>query len=371
MMSIKIAFLLCLSTALGLISPWGTIWAQEFGTVWAQEFRCPNGDTRLRIDLQQLALTYDAQTFQTTVNGLWGFAVSTTSETPKMLQQASAATQQWNQLLKGLAAGYNSCAISQEQYDYGLRRIYPRLKDDVSQLEQFRQAVIKRHTKDARFLDLLLKSYLEDLREFAEISDDKIVDAIALASEQIITSEQGHLDDLSREMIRKAEEIKAEIAALAKPAAVKTEIGEELGEESAEAAREYAQGYELLQEYRFREAIPHLRDASAAVPLSAFYVALTEALRRLPDLNEAERVGREGLGRIQRPDKHEADLNSEMGLVLEDKGDLPEALVYAQRAVALNREIYGADYEGTKMSAANVQRIQELISKQKHSKRKR
>jgi tetratricopeptide (TPR) repeat protein len=127
----------------------------------------------------------------------------------------------------------------------------------------------------------------------------------------------------------------------------------------------------LLQEYRFREAIPHLRDASAAVPLSAFYVALTEALRRLPDLNETERVGREGLGRIQRPDKHEADLNSEMGLVLEDKGDLPEALVYAQRAVALNREIYGADYEGTKMSAANVQRIQELISKQKHSKRKR
>jgi hypothetical protein len=74
---------------------------------WAQKtIHCPDGDHVL-IDVTQIAIQYDASAFAGTVNSLsvLGLRVGVA---PKQLQEAAAAAQQWNEFLKGQAAGYNN-----------------------------------------------------------------------------------------------------------------------------------------------------------------------------------------------------------------------------------------------------------------------
>jgi hypothetical protein len=79
-----------------------------------------------------------------------------------VLQQASAATRQWNEFLKGLVAGYNSCAITNQQYADSLKRIYPRLKEDAAAgLEEIRKVVSEGRNADEKRLKSLLDSYCQ------------------------------------------------------------------------------------------------------------------------------------------------------------------------------------------------------------------
>jgi tetratricopeptide (TPR) repeat protein len=339
---------------LAVVLPGTALWGQK-------QIKCPNsGEVRIEIDVAKLALTYQAQSFETTLSGLRGLVGGKTVVSPKTLQEASAATQQWNELLKGLAAGWNSCAISQQQYDEGLKRIYPRLKDDALELEQIRAALAKGQQADARHLQDVLERYFENLRRFAKASNSKIVEAIRAVVEQstdkILVAERNNslkLDNITQKM----EEMQRQLASLPKPAEVGKEISalkKQLLEKADEAEKAYNQGYALVQQYQFREAVPHLRTAIEAVPLASFYRTLGEALRQLPDLVEAERVVREGLRHVDGKAEQEASLNNQLGLILMRQGNLPGALKYILRAIQNYEKVYGSDDPRVAATAGNI-----------------
>jgi hypothetical protein len=134
---------------------------------------CRDGD-HILIDLKTIALQYDASSFSTTLNGL--SVLHTRLEVnPKRLQEAAAATQQWNEFLKGLVSGYNSCAITSKQYAEGLNRIYPRLKEDAADLEAIRKAISAGQKAESKRLEEIVASYYVNLTRFASISTKDIL----------------------------------------------------------------------------------------------------------------------------------------------------------------------------------------------------
>jgi len=118
------------------------------------------------MDIAQIAIQYQAPSFRVEILRSLGATID-----PKTLQEASDATQQWNEFLKGLVLGYNSCAITSEQYAEGLQKIYPRLKEDASRLNQLAGARPTKQGKlDDRQVERLVERYLANLRAFGEIS---------------------------------------------------------------------------------------------------------------------------------------------------------------------------------------------------------
>jgi TPR repeat protein len=148
-----------------------------------QVINCPNGTKRLRIDLNQLSLKYQAGAFETTLHGLLGLGAKI-SVNSRTLQEATSATQQWNQLLQGLAAGYNSCAISDEQLADGVKHIYPRLQSDIAEMEDLRQAILRGEQVNSSQLQKSLDRYFEHLQRFARDSNSKLIDDIKKMLEQ-------------------------------------------------------------------------------------------------------------------------------------------------------------------------------------------
>src|SRR5262245_56364146 len=138
-----------------------------------QRITCPDKTQRITIDLKQIQIQYNASSFAGTLASLGALSAHVSVE-QKVLQQASAATQQWNEFLKGLVAGYNSCAITDQQYADSLKRIYPRLKDDAAGLEEIRKAVSDGRQADEKRLKSLLDSYFANLRQFARASGKEI-----------------------------------------------------------------------------------------------------------------------------------------------------------------------------------------------------
>jgi hypothetical protein len=164
-----------------------------------KQHTCQNGEVHIEINVENLALRYEAKTFETTLSGLVGLG-GRISVSPKTLQEAAAATQQWNELLKGLAVGYNSCAISQEQYNDGLKRIYPRLREDATELEKMRQALLNgRQINFARF-QKMLDSYFGNLQRFAQASNSNLIEAIRASQVVILGEQQKSFDKLNQNL---------------------------------------------------------------------------------------------------------------------------------------------------------------------------
>jgi hypothetical protein len=135
-----------------------------------QTFRCPNnGEIRIRMDPREVAIRYEGTSLAAAIAKL-GLFSSTLSFGTTQLQQASAATQQWNQLILGLVMGWNSCAISREQYAEGLLENYPRLKEDAQEFNQIAARLSRGQTIDESRLWTLLTSYVGKIRKLAELN---------------------------------------------------------------------------------------------------------------------------------------------------------------------------------------------------------
>src|SRR5438105_299961 len=134
---------------------------------------CPDGD-HFEIDVKQIEIQYDASAFAGTLSSL-SVMGARLQVVPEKLQEAAVATQQWDEFLKGLVAGYNSCAISRQQYADGLNRIYPRLKEDAANLEEIRKVVSEGRKADQKRLQNLLQSYYDNLRQFAQASGSEVI----------------------------------------------------------------------------------------------------------------------------------------------------------------------------------------------------
>ncbi len=230
----------------------------------------PDGD-HIQIDVKEISIKYDASSFAGTLSSL-SVLSGRLEVAPKQLQEASVATQQWNEFVKGLATGYNTCTVTRQQYADGLNRIYPRLKEDGAALEEIRKQIAAGQKADAKQLQQFVDSFYANLRQFAQASGKEIIlQRIEALSEQV-ASGQGQI-------LQKEDQILARLNALEQrnaqmPVATPAEVGKEISEvrkellSKADAAEEaYNKGYALLDQYRFREAIPYLQAALAVVQL--------------------------------------------------------------------------------------------------------
>ena len=340
----------------------GLSWSAD---IFAQQtITCPDKSQRITIDLKQLQIQYNASSFAGTLASLGALSGHLTVE-QKVLQQASAATQQWNEFLKGLVAGYNSCAITDQQYADLLKRIYPRLKEDAAGLEEIRKVVSEGRQADEKRLKSLLDSYFATLRQFATTSGSEIIiETITAVIEknaadvlkkqdttlEVLATVQKQLDAIERNQNE---------APIAMPAQVKKEISavkEKLLAKADEAQAAYEKGYGLYQRYRFAEAIPSLKEALRIIQLPDFYLALGNAYMALPDLAEAEKTYTEGLRQsvASKDEKTEAVFSNQLGGTLNHKGDLDGALRYTQRALTIQEKVYGPVHRAVVRDVNNI-----------------
>jgi hypothetical protein len=135
-----------------------------------QTFRCPEtGEIRIAMDPRQVAIRYEGTSLAGAI-GKVGLFSSNLSFGTTQLQQATDATQQWNQLILALVIGWNSCAISKDEYSEGLQRIYPVLKADAEEFDQIAGLLSRGHKIDESRLQTLLASYISEIRRLAEIA---------------------------------------------------------------------------------------------------------------------------------------------------------------------------------------------------------
>ncbi len=160
---------------------------------------CPDG-IHYEIDLSEIIIKYQATSFSATLSSLSIFGNRIGVE-PKMVQKAEAATQQWNEFLKGLVVGYNSCAVTKEEYAEGLQWIYPRLKEDAADLEKIREIISAGNEADEERLRRLLESYLGNLERLAEISNQEII------LERIEALLSGSTNEIKGEIVRSEQNI--------------------------------------------------------------------------------------------------------------------------------------------------------------------
>ena len=341
--------------------PWPT---QAFAQ---QKITCPDKTQRVTIDLKQIQLQYNAASFAGTLASLGALSAHLSIE-QKVLQQASVATQQWNEFLKGLVAGYNSCAITNQQYADSLKRIYPRLKEDAAALEEIRKVVSEGRKADDKRLEQLLDSYFANLRRFAEISGSNfIIERVTAVVEKETERVLQRLDALERklraELLVTPAEIREQVSPLRARLIAKVD--------AAEAA--YEKGHTLFQENRCAEAIPYFQQALTNIEVPGFEFALGICYLQLRDFKSAEEIFRALLAGtavqtddnfnasiriplawvsektsdftpVQTDDNFNASINIALAWVSEKTGEFDEALSYAKRTLRLYEELYGPEH---------------------------
>jgi len=352
---------LCLSTALWMAP------AQA-----AKKITCAPDDVRYEINVDKLAIQYQATGLEATLSGL-SVLGARVDVAPKTLQQAAVATQKLNEFIKALATGYNRCAISKQAYEEGIKGLLPAMRSDGKTLEGLRQQLLADRKVDAKHLEKLLADYNNKLERLARISGKAIdYDRIAATTEDVVAKYtarvikgQENLKETLPEMLSRVlddRDKRQKESPPPSPQQVKTEIGsikQQLQAKADEAEAAYSQGYDLLNHYRYAEAIPYLEKALAAVKLPDFYQVLGRVYREMGVLGKAERILREGLAQVDEaaaPDAV-AKLSNELGLVLLAKGDLDGALVYAQRALKIQEKVYGSEHPTVAISAINIATI--------------
>jgi tetratricopeptide (TPR) repeat protein len=297
---------------------------------------CPDGD-HFVTDVGQVAIKYEGQSLKGTLSSLSVFGASVSAE-PKKLQVASEATQLWNEFIKALVVGYNSCAISKADYSEALRQLYPQLKQEASSLDVIRKLVADGQRTDRVRTKKLLDSYFDNLRRFVVITGKQIELERITA---LVDKTEGATEDIAKRL----DELKARVDRLEKPTQVQSEIRKSLTARADEAESAYVHGYESFDRFRFSEAAESFRRALRIIKLPEFYLALGLACRELPALGEAEKALSDGLAEtLASSDKrHEADFNAALGTVLFSKGDLETAIAYTQRAVSIDTQVAGPD----------------------------
>ena len=97
-----------------------------------EPFNCGDGP-RYKIDVKEFQIKYSGESLKANLGFLSNLKVGLEAEA-KTLQKAAESTQNWNQLLVGLAVSYNSCAIPKKQFQEALSTLYPGLQSDAKKM---------------------------------------------------------------------------------------------------------------------------------------------------------------------------------------------------------------------------------------------
>ena len=312
------------------------------GSMAQKRVSCPDGD-HPEIDVKQIAIQYSGTGFTATLESLSRLGAQV-QLSANQLQEAADATQQWNQFIEGLVVGYNSCAITRQQYADGLNRIYPRLQADGASLEGISKLIAQGQAVDVKRIDDLVHSFYSNLRLFARASGKeeiltRIEDLslkVANGNQQIVQREE----DIQRQqqtVLARLSDIEEQLkkTPLASPSEVSkavSDIRKALLSKADAAETAYNKGYALMESDHFKDAVPYLEEAAANVPLPQFYSALGRAYLMLHNIDSAVTAYREET-RLK-PDDGAAHDSLSLGLMLLGKYD--EAIDEGHRAISLD-----------------------------------
>ena len=336
-----------------LSRPWryglGVFLLMAFANAIAKEnIQCSDGE-HFKIEIDQIAIKYNATGFSASLNGLLNLGGQLKIE-PKTLQIASAATQQWNEYLKGIVVGYNNCAITKAQYQEGLTQIYPRLSSDSKALEELRQVLSNKGKVDEQRLDKLIKSYEKALKHFASLSGKSIeykrIESVVISLLQPINQTQNLLAQQNQQIEKRLTELSKRLEQLSKPEQVKPQIAalkQQLQTITDKAEAEYNAGYALAERYQFAEAIPHFSKAVEAVNLPEFDFALANAYLETREFDKAELTVKNGLAQVSDNKPEEAKLSFLLAEIFGAKDDIGDALRYAAVALSLYENVPGPE----------------------------
>ena len=152
------------------LAPIHAIAAESF----TESFNCESfGDgPRYKIDVREFQIKYSGESLKANLGFISTLRIGAEMEA-KTLQKADESTQQWNQLLVGLAEGYNSCAIPKKQFEEALRSLYPGLQSDARQMVDIGKALQEGRQVDVQAFKRLLDQYFQKLERIAKIGDKK------------------------------------------------------------------------------------------------------------------------------------------------------------------------------------------------------
>ena len=301
---------------------WSVLWLTILLPVSAaaeQPIHCKGDGDHLPISVETLKIRYDGKKFWATISGLKDLGARFQVESAS-LQQVAVVTQQWNEFLKGLAAGYNSCAITKKEYYEGLNRIYPRLVENITDLERLRKLLEEKGPVDEQRLAQRLEAYFVDLRRFGAVShQEKLI-------EQALEEINRKLDLLMK--------------LLPPPVEVDREIESKVVAKAKAAGIEYQKGYEFYKRHKVKEAIFHFEQALSGLKLYEFYAALGSALLESSNFDRAAQVFREGLILAQEDGNraHEGYMASRLGEVFLAWKDYDEANKFLQQALQIHQD---------------------------------
>jgi len=257
-------------------------------TLAGNKVTCSDGNHYL-IDAKDISIRYGSTQITATLNGLAVLQIRLTID-PKTLLLPAEATQRMNEIIKALVAGYNTCAITKKEYHEAVVHLM-NMKGDAASLEQYRKDIWDNKKVSNKKINEHLKSFERNMREFA-INSGKEIDYIRLASivdeeirkktEEIREEIRNHhvaQADFNVNIMKRVEKLEQEkpYRQLASPEQIKVQLSSNTKELSPAGVLAAVTVYEklntLMDQYKFREAIPYFKEAMSAV--------------KLPDLNYA------------------------------------------------------------------------------------
>lgn len=310
----------------------------------AKQFTCGPGDVRREIDIETIALKYEGRSFTLALNSLSAILLETSlSFDRKTLQQATVTTQHWNELLKGLVAGFNSCAITKEQYAEALKSLYPKLKTQAADLDGIRNLLAEGRQLDEKRLQGVLKQYSATLKKFASLIDQKLileqlqaVEARVVAGQDKILNELEQLKQRLRppllapnlpgkEVVRELARVRKEFASL-----------------SERVEKEYAEGISYYDERKFDTAISHFRNAIDLVPrIPSLYLALGNSYYANIRYSDAVATYERGMREAEQSEEIYVYLLANRGAAKDGLGHHQDAIDDLSRAITLNPDHAG------------------------------
>jgi hypothetical protein len=117
--------------------------------------QCDDGE-RQTIDFKELQIEYSSKKISLDIEVIDKLRIRHEID-PKVLQIAFESTQNWDQFLKGLIGGYNSCAVSKANYALMLQR-YKGMEDISRSLSQLFKKNRLTH-QDVEMAEQLIKQY--------------------------------------------------------------------------------------------------------------------------------------------------------------------------------------------------------------------
>ena len=334
---------------LASISSLGLLPASQ--SVAQKSINCTDGEHR-QINVSELTLKSQGTSIAATIAGLLPFGVRLQID-DKQLQVASELTQQLSVIVTGLAVSFNTCAITRQEYADGLKRLIP-LSSNATRLEASRGRMAAGDDANLQKTKVVFENLLSDLQRLARLSSRENIAAFKKIDERLDRND-AKLAIVDQRLANL--EVQKRQSPLPQPSEADSELQSAIATSAQDAKTFYGEGYALLNQKKYAEAIPALQRAAASVPLPVFYLALGRAYTETHDFSRAENALETGIDHPKLNPLDAIALHNDLGLLLLYRGgksNLEKADEHMRTALSIANEIQGPDSPDVAICLTNL-----------------